>query len=75
MHPDLDYVVVSDGEDRYLLAAALLESSCQVKREFKFEQTVKGASLVGLRYKPPFDCYYNSDICVIYLDGNKDETP
>jgi isoleucyl-tRNA synthetase len=59
--PDLDYAVVSvEGEPRKLiLAAALVENvMTKVGKEFSVLATIPGEKLIGLRYVPPFDCYY-----------------
>ncbi len=48
--PDADYVVVRKGAERLIVADALKES---VGGEV--ERTLKGADLVGLRYRPPYD--------------------
>ncbi len=61
VHPDLDYAVVSvEGQSRgLLLAAALVEEvAAKAKCRLAVEHTVRGEQLVGLRYRPPFDYYY-----------------
>ncbi len=66
VHPDFEYVLVEDpgpegsGEpEYYYLARELLESvQSKLKRELRVVGSCKGAELVGLRYVPPFDCYY-----------------
>ena len=60
--PDLEYSVVAvDAEPRRLvLASALVETiAAKVKKEFTVEKTLSGQDLLGLRYVPPFDYYYN----------------
>jgi isoleucyl-tRNA synthetase len=54
--PEVDYALVqkADGGPRYLLAALLAE---KVLGAHTVLRTFKGAELVGLRYKPLFDCY------------------
>jgi isoleucyl-tRNA synthetase len=62
VHPELDYATVIDSETNELVivAATLVESlAAKFKREFKVDSTCKGSELIGLRYKPPFDCYYS----------------
>lgn len=55
---DLDYVVVRDGEQRLVMAAALREALAEkVGRELPLERSLKGAELVGQRYRPPFDWF------------------
>ena len=59
--PDLEYSVVSvEGEKRrVILASALVEAvSGKTGKRFVVEVTLPGEKLIGLRYKPPFDCYY-----------------
>ncbi len=56
--PDIDYVLVADGQDRYWLARDRVDA---VFREDKPEILAreKGAALVGRRYEPPFPYYRN----------------
>ncbi len=59
--PDLEYAVVSfEGESRKLVMAAALVEQVAKKagREHEVVATLPGADLVGLRYRPPFDYYY-----------------
>lgn len=64
VHPELMYSVVLDNHDdtpqRLIIASALVETIAgKLKREFEVISTCKGAELVGRRYVPPFDCYYD----------------
>ena len=52
--PDLDYVVVQDGEDRYILAEARLSAYYKNEGEYRILRRVKGAGLLGLEYEPLF---------------------
>jgi isoleucyl-tRNA synthetase len=53
-----DYVVVRDGDQRLIVAAALRESLAEkVGRELPVERTLRGSELVGRRYAPPFDWF------------------
>ena len=55
---DLDYVVVRDGDERLIVAAALRnELSEKVGRELPVDRTLRGSELVGRRYVPPFDWF------------------
>ncbi|NRA09852.1 MAG: isoleucine--tRNA ligase [Myxococcales bacterium] len=55
---ELDYVVVRDGEERLLVAAALREVLAEkVGRELPVERSLRGEELVGQRYRPPFDWF------------------
>ncbi|HEX3727865.1 MAG TPA: isoleucine--tRNA ligase [Pirellulales bacterium] len=62
VHPDLPYVIVEEAEGRRLiLAAALVEQvAAKAGQEFKIIQTLDGRDLIGRRYRPPFDYYYQS---------------
>ncbi|MFO0905933.1 MAG: isoleucine--tRNA ligase [Pirellulales bacterium] len=63
VHPELEYATVRDKEsgERLIFAAGLVETiAAKVKREYEIESTCKGAELVGLRYRPPFDTYYRT---------------
>ena len=56
--PDVPYAVVRDGEDRLIVAEALLpELEAKVGRELPVENTLPGQELVGQRYVPPFDWF------------------
>ena len=59
--PDLEYSVVrfQDDSRRLIIASALVESIAKkIGKEPQIECMLQGAALVGLRYVPPFDCYY-----------------
>ncbi len=63
VHREFEYAVAYDAQanERLILAADLVGSIARkVKREWVVEKRVKGADLLGLRYVPPFDCYYRS---------------
>jgi isoleucyl-tRNA synthetase len=56
VHPDLEYVLAADGQDRYWLARE------RVKAVFRDEEpeilaTARGAELTGRRYEPLFPYY------------------
>ncbi|MFT5127895.1 MAG: isoleucyl-tRNA synthetase, partial [Rhodothermales bacterium] len=51
--PDIDYVEVADGDDRYILAEARLKSYYR-KEQPEIIARHKGADLVGLSYDPLF---------------------
>ncbi len=61
VHPTkVDYVVVQDAESgqELVMAAKLVDTiAAKLKRELKTIETVSAASLIGLRYQPPFDGY------------------
>jgi isoleucyl-tRNA synthetase len=55
---DVDYAVVADEGGRLVVAEALLETLREKKGEaLEVERTIRGAELVGRRYRPPFDWY------------------
>ncbi|MCA9230330.1 MAG: class I tRNA ligase family protein [Planctomycetales bacterium] len=65
VHPELEYSVVLDNHadtpQRLVIASALVETIAgKLKREFEVVSTCKGTELVGRRYVPPFDCYYDA---------------
>ena len=63
VHPDLEYSVVSDAENgkELVIASALVETiATKLKRELPVVETISGQSLIGQRYAPPFDNYYES---------------
>ena len=58
VRPDVDYAVVRDGEERLIVAAALVAALAEkVGRELPVERTLPGRELVGRRYLPPFDWF------------------
>ncbi len=62
VHPELEYSVVEDAEDKKLIvASALVETLAgKVKQELKVLSTMQGSELLGKRYQPPFDYYYKT---------------
>ncbi len=61
VRPDVDYAVVRDGERRLIVAKALVdELASKAGRELPVETTLRGATLVGRRYEPPFDWFSRS---------------
>ena len=55
---DHDYVQVRDGGHTLIMAAALRETIAgKLGRELPVERAMKGAALVGRRYRPPLDYY------------------
>lgn len=49
---DIDYVKIKVGSEHYYLAAAVVD---RLDMKYKVEETVKGATLVGMAYEPLFD--------------------
>ncbi|MDR0599150.1 MAG: isoleucine--tRNA ligase [Treponema sp.] len=52
--PDIDYVLVQDGNDRYLLAESRLAAYYKDPGEYRVLWRMKGAALLGLAYEPLF---------------------
>jgi isoleucyl-tRNA synthetase len=72
--PTVDYVVVEDGERKLIIAAALRETiAAKIGRELPVVGELKGEALIGKRYRPPFDDYYEryGDDEVALADGGK----
>src|SRR5262249_51062432 len=55
--PDLSYVVVRRGEERFLLGADRLEAYGDELEGAEVVDRVSGAELVGRRYRPLFDYF------------------
>jgi isoleucyl-tRNA synthetase len=56
--PDVDYAVVRDGDEKLVVAEALLADLAEkVGRELPIESRLRGEALVGRRYTPPFDWF------------------
>ncbi len=52
--PEVDYAYVRSGDETLVLAASLVDVAME-GRPHEVTHTVKGAELVGLRYRRPFD--------------------
>ncbi|MBQ7246810.1 MAG: isoleucine--tRNA ligase [Lachnospiraceae bacterium] len=52
VNPDIEYVKVQSGDDRYILARDLV--SANIRGEYKILETYKGSELEGLEYEPLF---------------------
>jgi isoleucyl-tRNA synthetase len=58
VRPEVEYAVARDGEERLIVASALLpDLAARAGRELPIESTLRGAALVGRRYAPPFDWF------------------
>ena len=57
---DIDYVLVKNGEENFIVAKSRAESVFKGKGEYEIIREFKGEELVGLAYRPPFDYYYNN---------------
>lgn len=58
---EFDYAVCLDEDSgQKLIVAAELQAALaeKMRRTWTVQRTVKGSELVGLRYVPPMDCYY-----------------
>ncbi len=59
---DFDYVEVSSGDERFIVAAALVDTLAKkLKRELTVTRTFKGQELVGKKYTPPFSVFKDED--------------
>jgi isoleucyl-tRNA synthetase len=59
VNPTVDYVTVDAGDRKLIIAAALREELAKkLKKELPVLQTRQGRELVGLRYTPPYDVYF-----------------
>lgn len=68
MGPDVDYVMVKDGEERYILAEARLESYYKDPASYTIVWKKKGSELKGITYEPLFPYFAN-------LATNEDGSP
>ncbi len=58
VHPDVDYVMVAAGGQRYVLAAARVGAYARELGESpQILRTFRGTELLGLAYTPPFDFF------------------
>ncbi len=64
VNPALEYATVKDEEsgEQLILAASLVEAVAEkAKRSWEVVSTCAGTELLGQRYQPPFDYYYEQD--------------
>jgi isoleucyl-tRNA synthetase len=59
VNPDIDYVKILIGEEKYILAESRLSI---IKEPYKILEKTEGNALVGLSYKPLFNFYDNKDL-------------
>ncbi|MDR2435443.1 MAG: isoleucine--tRNA ligase, partial [Treponema sp.] len=52
--PDIDYALIKDGGDHYILAEARLSACCKSEAEYEIVGRYKGADLLGIEYEPLF---------------------
>jgi len=66
VHADLEYSIVLDEHEngrteKLIVASALVETIAEkIKRDLTVESTCSGSDLLGKRYLPPFDCFYDA---------------
>jgi len=73
---DYDYVQVADGDHRLIVAAALRETIAgKLGRDLPVEKEMKGAALLGRRYRPPLDYFYEQykDLELERTDGGREK--
>ena len=67
VHPEIEYSYVcedaaNEAAEQYIIASALVEPLAEkLKRPLNVVKTCSGKDLVGKRYIPPFDGYYDPD--------------
>lgn len=54
---DIDYVVMNEAGQNYILANALLGKYKKQLENAVEVKTIKGSDLVGMKYEPMFDCF------------------
>lgn len=52
--PDLDYALIQDGQERYILAEARLGAYYKKPEDYQVVRRLKGAELAGVAYDPIF---------------------
>ncbi len=67
---EIDYVKIKTEEGNYILAKERL-ADVMKEKQFEIISEFKGASLVGKKYKPLFDYYYNDQTLANYNNGWK----
>lgn len=58
--PDIDYVLVQDGDERYILAEARLAAYYKKPEEYQILWKKKGSELIGITYEPLFPYFEES---------------
>ncbi|MDR1958804.1 MAG: isoleucine--tRNA ligase [Planctomycetaceae bacterium] len=66
VHPELEYAEVEFSDEngviepqKIIIAAVLVDQiAAKIKKTAKIVKTCTGSELIGMRYVPPFDCYY-----------------
>ncbi len=62
VHPELEYSLVRDdetGHELFIASALVATIAAKLKRELPVIEIVKGQTLVGKRYEPPFTHYHD----------------
>lgn len=61
---NFEYIVVSDGAERLIVAQDLLRALQEkIGRELCIERKLSGAELIGKKYRPPFDWFSKTTQC------------
>lgn len=63
VHSNITYAICEDSQskEQLIVAEALVATLCEkMKRQWKVVKTIQGAELVGKRYRPPTNYYYQS---------------
>lgn len=59
VNPDIDYVKIKIGNDKFILAESRLSV---IKEPYEIIEKMKGDALVGMSYKPVFDYYVDDKL-------------
>jgi isoleucyl-tRNA synthetase len=59
--PDIDYVLIQDGGDRYILAEARLPAYYKNPADYQIVWKKKGADITGIRYEPLFPYFKDAE--------------
>ncbi len=59
VNPEVDYVKVKIGKDKFILAESRLST---IKDTYEIVEKTEGKALIGMSYKPLFDYYNNNEL-------------
>lgn len=58
--PDIEYALVQDGSERYILAASRLEAYYQSPKDYTILSRQNGSALIGIEYEPLFPYFQDA---------------
>ncbi|NQT34797.1 isoleucine--tRNA ligase [bacterium] len=67
VNPDLQYVTIDNGKERYILAETCLEALREMLSDFRIIEKRVGRELEGIRYKPLWDFQNRTDGTAHYV--------